>query len=324
MREKGNNTMKTTLNINDYAEQIKEEILALMMPAQKNDLNIRIETINKINDQRLIGLSFRTVDSPAAPTLYLNDAYEYHCLAGEPVSRQAEEILSRYLKAVEDGLPSSAQAFGTGTEGFELHYEAVSDRLKLRLIEISRNKEFLKDKPYRKVGNGLALIAEISGNDDSSEWSVVINSSILAEIGTDEVTLFEGALNNAPRIDEPVLFSMEDRLFGGDSNLLCEDSVLAEPTNMYVLSTESGLNGAAALFYPGIMEKAGKVIGCSYFILPSSLHEVILVPDAGAIDPSGLKYMVVEANKTVVDPHDVLSDNVFYYDRSSGIFSIYA
>jgi hypothetical protein len=86
---------------------------------------------------------------------------------------------------------------------------------------------------------------------------------------------------------------------------------------MYVLTTESGTLGASALYYPDVKEKAAEVIGCSYYVLPSSTHEVILVPDAAGIDEKELCSMVKQANRTVVEPKDVLSDNVYHFDKDT-------
>jgi len=45
------------------------------------------------------------------------------------------------------------------------------------------------------------------------------------------------------------------------------------------------------------------------------VHEVILVPDAAGIDAKELCEMVKQANRTVVEEKDILSDNVYHYSR---------
>ena len=84
---------------------------------------------------------------------------------------------------------------------------------------------------------------------------------------------------------------------------------------MYVLTNSTGSLGAAALFYPDVKEKAAELMGSDYYILPSSVHEVILVPDNPSIDAKDLCKMVKEANRTVVEEKDILSDNVYHYSR---------
>jgi hypothetical protein len=86
---------------------------------------------------------------------------------------------------------------------------------------------------------------------------------------------------------------------------------------MYVLTTESGNLGASALFYPDVQEKAAELMGSGYYVLPSSVHECILVPDIAGHNEKDLCAMVKEANRTVVEPKDVLSDNVYHFDKDS-------
>ena len=71
--------------------------------------------------------------------------------------------------------------------------------------------------------------------------------------------------------------------------------------------------GASVLAYEGVTEQIREMYGGDYFILPSSLHEVILVGDDGSMRGEDLKQMVMQANRTVVEPSDVLSDSVFYF-----------
>ena len=111
---------------------------------------------------------------------------------------------------------------------------------------------------------------------------------------------------------------MTSALFAPDKeNLLDRDAPLApeEVGGMYVLTNSTGSLGAAALFYPDVKEKAAELLGSDYYILPSSTHEVILVPDTAGINPKELCEMVKQANRTVVDEKDILSDNVYHYSR---------
>ena len=69
------------------------------------------------------------------------------------------------------------------------------------------------------------------------------------------------------------------------------------------------------MFYPDVKEKAAEIIGGDYYILPSSCHEVILVPDTLEVKAKDLCEMVKEANRTVVEDKDILSDNVYHYSK---------
>ena len=74
------------------------------------------------------------------------------------------------------------------------------------------------------------------------------------------------------------------------------------------------------MFYPGVLEKAALDLGGSFYVLPSSVHEVLAIPADPVLDVSDLRELVVEANLMHVPKEEQLSDNVYYYDVSSGEF----
>ncbi|MBQ6223438.1 MAG: hypothetical protein IJJ44_12570, partial [Solobacterium sp.] len=88
-------------------------------------------------------------------------------------------------------------------------------------------------------------------------------------------------------------------------------------SEMVVVTNSNMAYGASALFYDGVMNRVADRIGGSYYVLPSSVHEVICVP-AYRMEWTDLQSMVRNINDTVVSDEDVLSDNVYYYDADTG------
>jgi len=89
---------------------------------------------------------------------------------------------------------------------------------------------------------------------------------------------------------------------------------------MYVISNEQQLQGAAAVFYPGMMEAAARELKGDFFLLPSSVHEMLLVPDDGNMTAAELSTMVSTVNRQEVAPELRLSDNVYHYDAKARAF----
>ena len=79
-----------------------------------------------------------------------------------------------------------------------------------------------------------------------------------------------------------------------------------------------GLRGAGTILYDGVLKRFAEKAGCDIYILPSSLHEVLLVPGTMKISVDDLKEMVKDVNRTVVSAEDFLSDNVYVYRRIFG------
>ena len=173
--------------------------------------------------------------------------------------------------------------------------------------------------PYVSVGNGLAVIADINmGEGIGGEWRIAVNNSVLEQLSVDSETLFADAMKNSVIVEPAQLVDMGNALFSPDRiNLLDRDEPIApeDVGSMYVLTNASGSLGAATMFYPDVKEKAADLIGGDYYILPSSIHEVILVPDTLDVKAKDLCEMVKQANRTVVEDQDILSDSVYHYSK---------
>ena len=91
---------------------------------------------------------------------------------------------------------------------------------------------------------------------------------------------------------------------------------------MYVLSNEAGLNGAASLMYRDALDTASEFLHGDLVILPSSIHETILLKDDGSLDYETLQGIVEQANRNVVSENEKLSDHIYRYDSASHEFSM--
>ena len=214
------------MEVKEFIKTIKEELPTFLPDEVCRNIDIDDVEVAKMNDQKLHGLTFRPKGSDAAPTIYVDDLYERH-ENGEDMGFLLVDLANRYRDARHAPTPPA----------IDLSWETVRDNLTVRLLEKSRNRDFLANMPYADVGG------------------------------------------------------------------------------MYVLTTESSTLGACAMYYPDVKEKAGELIGSDYYILPSSVHEVILIPDTAGIDAKELCDMVRQANRTVVEEKDILSDNVYHYSR---------
>ena len=100
-------------------------------------------------------------------------------------------------------------------------------------------------------------------------------------------------------------------------------AVLLHYSRNTVASVEGNVHGAGVLAYENFMEKASERVGGeSFFILPSSIHELLIVPDNGIMDLRHLESMVREVNATTVDPSEKLTDNVYHYDAKEKVFEL--
>ncbi len=298
------------LNKSEFTEKIKADVMDFLPETIRSSMEIGEIEVVKMNDQKLHGLTFRRDGSDAAPTLYLEEAYSRY-ESGTEIPDIAEELAAAAMHADMIGRPPEV----------DLSWENVRDNLTVRLVEKKRNRDFLRDKPYMSVGNGLAVMVDINmDRTETGDWRIAVNNSIVEQNGYDMEELLHTAMENTGRVDPPMLTDMSAALFSPIKENLLDRSDPLDPDDvagMYVLSNESGSFGAAALFASGMKEKVADILGDSYYVLPSSVHETIIVPQSQGIEEKDLVDMVKQANRSVVEPKDILSDNVYHYDRDS-------
>jgi hypothetical protein len=291
------------------------EMLDGMIP---KDLRVTLSqaTVTKMNDQQLHGIVFKQEGVEAAPTIYVDSLYERY-EDGEPMRQLMGETFQVYLDSLIEH-PEIVQP--------DLSYEAIRDNVTLRLVELKRNRMYLVDVPYMSVGNGMAMVCDIKINqNEEGFWRTTITRDMLEKQGYDKKELFENAMKDAWEHEPPVLMDMNSQLFGFfDRRNLLDDGVTIgedEKSRMYVLSNKDSVLGASTIFYPGMQERIAEKLGEGYYVLPSSIHEVLIVPDSADISLPMLSAMVRDANRHVVDAKDVLSDNVFHFDKDEKMLS---
>lgn len=197
-------------------------------------------------------------------------------------------------------------------------YDDIRDSLRVRLMDIRGNAETLENAVYEPVGCGLALVAYMEMPEEIAAGGIANVPRGLAENmpGTSPETVLEDAINGSVAAGSPRLCSIQDMLFGSVTGREPENYLYSGNTpedQLLVLTTEEGRLGASALLYPGMQEQIGKIVGGDYFVLPSSVHEVLILPDNGEQTPSELAKMVKGINENEVAPHDRLCNRVLRF-----------
>ena len=94
----------------------------------------------------------------------------------------------------------------------------------------------------------------------------------------------------------------------------------AQMPTFFVVTNQQRIDGAGALFYPEVMDNLGELLGQDYFILPSSIHEMLVLPDNGEVSADELRMMVTEVNATQVAPAERLTNDVYHFDTKEHVF----
>jgi hypothetical protein len=135
-----------------------------------------------------------------------------------------------------------------------------------------------------------------------------------------EEELWENIRDNAPKIAPVKVQGLPDvlqRLTG------CEDS-LFPICGIYVVSNTADCLGAGAVFYPGVLKEISDDLESDLYIIPSSIHEVLVMPASDmSIDPEGLCSIIHEVNTSTVSDEEILSDNLYIYrNKDDSVFVV--
>lgn len=250
------------------------------------DAQVRTElyTVTKNNGTRRTGILFKQEDSNLAPTIYLEEFYQKY-LKGQQVPDLADSICSIYQEIRVKKTCDCQNLFD---------FNHVKEHIVYKLIRRDANEELLKQIPYEPFLD-LAVVYYIQiDNTRFGSAAIQIRNEHLRYWRVEKEEIRRLAGKNTPRI-YPVQIRQIVRF-------------------MYVATNEQCSLGAAVMRYPDFREKVRGMIRGDFYILPSSIHEVILVPESFGLEPERMQEMVKEINQTGVAPEEVLSDSVYYFD----------
>ncbi len=290
-------------------EQFYKEMREVLMELKPEEMEITFIRVDKQNRLGLHGCTLAMPEAAAAPTFYLEDLYEAY-RNGTAVKDIAEGVIEFAKENVCTIIPNGIDV---------TDYESVRENLGLTVINAETNSEYLESLVCEFI-EGLALVPIIFIKDKNSTGCIKIKKDLLTFWGVTASEVMEEAKENAPKIMMPTFRAMED-ILREDSCPVSDDLSVPEEAELFVVSNEYFACGASVAFYPGFLESIGKGLGTDFYVLPSSINELILLRDLGQ-NPLELLQIVKTVNRTQLQPEEVLADAVFYYSRSGGFRKI--
>ena len=296
------------------------------------EVEIKTHKVYKNNGISLQGICALEKGKNIAPTVYLNQYFEKYQegLAFGMIIREIVYFMEHN------------QVMNNVDVDFFLDYKKVRKRLVLRLIHREKNHQLLEDIPYLKFQD-LAIVCHCTMvTEEIGNASILIHKHHLESWGVEEESLFQDAFENSPRIEPYSILRMSDMMktvlrdsVKEQIEEICEENCeekekLLDDTlekmareieerniPMYVLTNAKRYYGAASLVYPDMLEYIGDMLNEDYYILPSSVHEIIFVGRTNCVDAAVLNEMVEEVNQTQVEEEDWLSNHVYLYQRKN-------
>lgn len=300
------------------------------------DYTVFSKSITKNNGVICTGIIAKKEGENMSPVIYIDSFYR-------------EDITEAEIEEISDALfrdfHEAATKKAIDLSDFSV-FEKARERLAFRLVSAEKNKELLQKIPHKRFYN-LAVVFYYIVPDAvlNASASVLIRNSHMKQWGIHMKELYETAFANAPILlpgkiesmekimrdmlleecghgkggkesEESIILDLADENWIKELKAEMENDLYEQKIPMYVLTNRQKTYGAACMLYPGLLHEFAGKIRQDFYILPSSVHEVILVP--ACVDATGeaLREIVTDINRTQVTEGEVLSDSIYYYSRN--------
>lgn len=252
------------------------------------DVTVDIHHAMKNNGTIRAGLMFTQQGVNTCPIIYLEEFYEQY-LEGESIDTLEQSLQKIYEKIKVQQSVSYNKI---------LDYSKMKDRIVYKVIQRESNQELLKQIPHEIYMDLAIVYYALMEMTEFGRITLPVKNEHLKHWNITKEELNEAAKKNTPS-----LLPMEGYVFS---------------EYMYLVTNQTRSFGAAVMLYDGFWKQMENVIGENFYVLPSSVHELILVPESSGMDKTYLQEMVKEVNRTEVEKEEILSDNVYYYSRQEG------
>ena len=312
--------MKEKMGFEEFKKVVKESIISCL-PESFKDAKVYLQTVTKNNDLQLTGLTIMVPNQNIAPTIYLESFYEQY-QKGEEVEEILERIAELQLEHEKD------LDFDTT---LVTNFENCKNKIYPKIISAEWNQETLGNCPYVPIEDLVVTFYIDLSSDGNGSMCIKVHNGFLSmwKVTTEE--LYDIAISNLKRTNSGTFQSMSEVMFemmlpelleqcDGDEEAAKEmfEAMMPKDNVMYVLSNKNKLNGANMILNSEMMLQVIERVGEEFFILPSSIHECLIVPAFSQMGVEELRHMVCEVNDTQVDLEERLSDNVYKYSLSQG------
>lgn len=276
-------------------------------------------TVLKNNDIELTGILGKTPEDIITPTMYIDDWYNYYIESNMTFHAAATMIDNKYMELMQHHKPE------VDLESFA-DWQQAKDKIIFRIVSKNHNENLLKNIPHQILGADLAVTYRYMAMKDAEGiGSCLIDNEMIKKWNVSAEQLHTVALDNTREAFSLTIRNITDiilelyrkqmaeipGLIPEEEMEVIERELSNTPYNMMVASNEMGTNGASVLLYPEFQKWIEETYGDNAIIIPSSIHELIVVPENDACSVDELKELVMTVNGSMLSQDEILSDSVY-------------
>ncbi len=294
------------------------ELVHQLTPMFPDQTLIDLQKIRKNNDISLDALIIREPGTNISPTIYLDDYYALYN-DGTPIDELCHIICDVFLE-VRLNHPIDPSFF--------TDFEQARKKLIFQVINYEKNKKRLHDLPHIQYLDLAIIFCCMLRMENGESATVTIKNEHLTLWDTDMDTIKKQAFANTPRLLPAYIQPITDVIRDLAKENPPLERLISLPDDcpdvppLYVLTNESQIGGAACMLYPAMLSDFADSLESDLYILPSSIHEVLLLPTDTRHEDAALNELIQQVNDEQLPATQQLSDHVYFYSRSSAALSI--
>ena len=291
------------MKFQEFTKAVKEKLQENLGESYK----VETQQVRKNNDVLFCGLTIHSKETNIIPTIYLEAFYELY-----KNDMPMEKILTKIFNAYKESLPRENIDMN-----FFKDFEKVKDRIVYRLIHGERNRELLKDIPHIPFWDLAICFSYAFHSEELGDGMILIHNHHMENWNVNHSQLMQLAEVNTPKLFPATFYGINEVLKQMHVDIDLSECVEEQ---LYVLTNCKKIYGAAAILYPGTLEYVAEQLKNDFYILPSSIHEVLILRKERfqELQQEGkyLHKVIRDINYVELAAEEVLSDYPYFYDRA--------
>lgn len=290
--------LETPMSFEEFQEKIVEVLKGCFVVGTK----IRLQMVQRNNQTGYEGMIILEPGKVVSPVIPLMQYYDL-LRAGTVFEDVIKVILQRYQKYQE---AEDIDSY------FYYDFPSIKPHITYRVVNYKMNQALLQQMPHMRFLDLAVVYSCVYVAGDSTYTSMLIQNSHMEKWETTWEVIHQLAKENTPVLMPYYFENMSEWLNRRFSFETAPERSMAQ---MYLLTNKYSVQGAACILYEGVLERLAEKLGADFYIIPSSIHEVLLIPDRGELDREGINEMIREVNESQLELEEILSDHAYYYSR---------
>lgn len=260
------------MNFEEFKQQIVEDLPGAL-PERLSNVEIEPVSVTKLQHGSYDGITIREEGSNIRMNLDLTRLYDRM-----ETGTAYDDVLAEAVAVISN---ATAQAPNIDVDRL-MDYDQLKETLSIQVVPTASNAEMLENIPHKEMEDLSMVYRFVVGQDESGMQTILVTNKLLEQYSISEDQLHADAMENALVSKHVQIRSMTEVLAEMMGQDFAENMGLPTPDvgdMMYVASTPGGNFGAGVITYPEFMDQASEKVGGDFYVLPSSVHEVLIVPD---------------------------------------------